>query len=179
MGKCANRAQAWTGCVSRFRLSPPLLSVKREDRAGRLWGVSIFRSVPFRSVPSPVPQQRSGIASFRSAFRIVPYRCIAVSPYRRSVAPFLVSGGGASGGKRRVPSRPFRPSIPYRRRRFILLVAIFVPPRTNEKTGRSVSLPSRSRRPLIAVVDRVGDDEVVVAHNIRCARDGKHVVVGG
>lgn len=54
-----------------------------------------------------------------------------------------------------------------------------VPFRADSKTGRSVSLPSRSRRhPLIAVVDRVGDYEVVVAHHIRCACDGKHVVFG-
>lgn len=40
-------------------------------------------------------------------------------------------------------------------------------------------LPSRSRSPLVAVVNRVGDNEVVIAHHIRCARDGKHVVFGG
>ena len=42
-----------------------------------------------------------------------------------------------------------------------------------------VSLPSRSHCLLVAVVRRVGYDEVVIAHHIRCARDGEHVVVGG
>lgn len=80
-------------------LSPFLLLVKREARAGRLcWRLGVHRSVP-----SLVPPWRIGIASSRSAFRIV--------PYRRSFAPFLVSDGGASGGKRLGSSLPFaRPS---------------------------------------------------------------------
>ena len=74
----------------------------------------------------------------------------------------------------------YRPPVSCYLRRFVLLAAISVPSLVHEKNGAvGFPLPSRSRRLLVAVVHRIGDDEVVVAHNIRRTRDGEHVVVGG
>lgn len=68
--------------------------------SGKLGHGDSIGVLAFRSVSHATAASRRRVFPFR-----FPYH--AVSPYRRSFAPFIVSGGGASGGKRREPSYPF------------------------------------------------------------------------
>ena len=83
-------------------LGSPRLSCRLSGKLGRgsPVGVSTF-TVSFRSASRAAMAYRYRVFPF-----CFPYR--AVSSYRRFFAPFIVSGGGASGGKRRGPSRTLR-----------------------------------------------------------------------